>query len=429
MFCNLTHTYRAPITWLSQALAWADANFDFVCLLKGNDIKYPFGVFETVLAIGNIGNCGWAKGCDDTFKFVEENQMLKYPEPLFGFISYDLKNQWKDISFHNTLTKDRIGLPEIFFFQPQYLIYFDTQLSEIQGEDAQKLFEEIAQIQLPPFHLPKVSFQVGMTQTEYLQKVKTLLAHIEEGDIYEINFCFEQFAQNVELNPVSVFEHLQSLSPNPFSAFFKYRDTYAFCASPERFIKKQQNQLISQPIKGTSRRSNNLLEDEQLRLRLRNSEKERAENMMITDLVRNDLACISEVGSVKVHEMFGVYTFPLVHQLITTVTGRIKPNLSWREILEATFPMGSMTGAPKIKAMELIEKYENAKRGLFSGSIGYIMPNGHFDFNVVIRTLFYNKTTQTLSMQAGSAITYDAAPEQEYQECLLKMRSVLAIFD
>ena len=199
------------------------------------------------------------------------------------------------------------------------------------------------------------------------------------------------------------------------------------CASPERFIKKEDKKLTSQPIKGTIRRGKSPEEDELLRDQLRNSEKERAENMMIVDLVRNDLARSCKPGSVVVEEMFGVYPFKYLFQMISTISGELREQVHFIDAIKNAFPMGSMTGAPKIKAMQLIEKYEVAKRGVFSGAVGYITPNGDFDFNVVIRSIFYNQLTSQLSFQAGSAITYDSIPEQEYDECMLKVKAILAI--
>jgi para-aminobenzoate synthetase component 1 len=214
----------------------------------------------------------------------------------------------------------------------------------------------------------------------------------------------------------------------PFSVYLKQQPRYVLGASPERFLKKTSNRLVSQPIKGTIRRGRTTTEDEALKLALRNSEKEQAENLMIVDLVRNDLARSAETGSVQVDELFGIYSFQQVHQMISTVSATARADASLAEILGNAFPMGSMTGAPKIRAMQRIDELEATRRGVFSGAIGYITPDGDADFSVVIRSVLYNATDQYASFMVGSAITYDADPEQEYAECLLKasaMRSVL----
>ena len=260
---------------------------------------------------------------------------------------------------------------------------------------------------------------------EYIETVKKIQQHIVRGDCYEINFCQEFYADDVVINPFSVYRKLSALSPNPFSAFYKYEDKYLMCASPERFLKKTGRTIISQPIKGTAKRiHNDEKTDEQQKNDLSVNEKERSENIMIVDLVRNDLAKICTEGSVFVKDFLSIYSFPQVHQMISTITGNLKENITLAEIFSATFPMGSMTGAPKKRVMELIEKYEKTKRGLFSGSIGYMNPEGDFDFNVVIRSVLYNQSKKYLSIQAGSAITFKSVPENEYEECLLKVAAI-----
>ena len=240
-----------------------------------------------------------------------------------------------------------------------------------------------------------------------------------------MNFCQEFYAENAEINPVAVFQKLNEISKAPFTSFFKNEANYLMCASPERFLKRQNNTLISQPIKGTRKRIQDKKQDNLLKQQLFFDEKERSENVMIVDLVRNDFSKIAIKNSVDVEELFGIYSFEQVHQMISTITCNIEQNLSFSEIIKAVFPMGSMTGAPKIAAMELIEQYEPTKRGLFSGAVGYITPKGNFDFNVVIRSILYNSTNNYISIQAGSAITIDCDAEKEYEECLLKAKAML----
>lgn len=275
----------------------------------------------------------------------------------------------------------------------------------------------------------KIEFRPVISKKEYLQKVELLKQHIIEGDVYELNFCMEFQAENIHIDPIRVYERLNSISPTPFSVLQKNGAEWLICASPERYMKKKGSLLVSQPIKGTVRRSMDASEDEQLKEALFHSEKERAENMMIVDLVRNDLNKVASRGSVQVSEMFGIYTFPQVHQMISTVEAQLSDEFSPLDALSEAFPMGSMTGAPKIRAMELIDQYEESKRGLFSGSVGFFSPEGDFDFNVVIRSIFYDSLHQTLSFQVGSAITFDSDPEKEYQECLLKAKAIIQCLD
>jgi len=245
------------------------------------------------------------------------------------------------------------------------------------------------------------------------------------GDCYEINFCQEFYADQAVIDPLCIYEKLVTLSPNPFSALYKFKDKYCICASPERYLKKRGNKIYSQPIKGTAKRNlENLEEDELSKGTLSISEKNKSENVMVVDLVRNDLAKVCKEGTVKVDELYGIYSFPQVHQMISTVAGELKENISFRDIIKATFPMGSMTGAPKRKVIELIEKYERSKRGIFSGAVGYITPERDFDFNVVIRSIMYNASEKHLSFMAGSGVTFYSDAHKEYEECLLKAEAM-----
>ena len=263
-----------------------------------------------------------------------------------------------------------------------------------------------------------------MKKDRYFEKVRTLLSHIERGDIYEANFCQEFYAEEVSLNPLPTFWHLNQISKPPFATFLKLQEHYAFSASPERYIKRVGAKVISQPIKGTAKRLPSPSEDRKAALQLQQDPKERSENIMITDLVRNDLSRFAEKGSVLVEELCEVYSFEQVHQLISTISCRVSPQLPSVEILKNTFPMGSMTGAPKISAMKIIEALEDAKRGLYSGAIGYFDPHGDFDFNVMIRSIFYNAERRYASYSVGGAITANSIPDKEYEECLLKAKAM-----
>jgi para-aminobenzoate synthetase component 1 len=270
-----------------------------------------------------------------------------------------------------------------------------------------------------------ITVQPRISKNDYTQIIQQLLHHIHRGDCYEINFCQEFYATDVQANPLGLYSRLTAVSPNPFSSFYKLNDKYLLCASPERYMQRKGNHIISQPIKGTYKRDlNNTEADQQLKTQLQQSEKDRTENVMIVDLVRNDLSRICKEGSVKVDELFGVYTFPQVHQMISTISGDLKENVDFTDMIKATFPMGSMTGAPKRKVMELIERYEKTKRGIYSGAVGYISPEKDFDFNVVIRSILYNASNQYLSYLVGGGITSQSDPEKEYEECLLKAEAM-----
>ena len=210
----------------------------------------------------------------------------------------------------------------------------------------------------------------------------------------------------------------------PFASFYKQNQNVLMGASPERYLCKRGDKLYSQPIKGTYRRGKNPEEDKQLKTALRDDLKEQTENVMIVDLVRNDLSRTAAKSSVKVEELFGMYTFPQVHQLISTVSSTLKSDVHFTEAIRCSYPMGSMTGAPKISAMKLIDQYEKTKRELYSGSVGYIDPYGNFDFNVVIRSLLYDTQKQYLSLTVGGAITNQSDAEKEYEECLLKAKAI-----
>ena len=342
---------------------------------------------------------------------------------VFGYFTYDLKNEIEDLKSNHP---NHIGFPEMYFFVPNQLVVIDNKLQVREGMELVTQLLTYGHDYLEGMHLP-VTMEHKVSREEYIKKVQAIRQHIIEGDVYELNYCVEFFAENAELDPVHVYQKLKEFSPTPYGCFLKLNHHYLISASPERFINKRGQRVYSQPIKGTIRRSLNEEDDKIQRALLLNSEKERAENLMIVDLVRNDLARSAGTGSVKVDELFGIYSFKFLHQMVSTVSAEVKTNIHPVDIIKNAFPMGSMTGAPKIKAMELIEQYETTKRGLYSGAVGYFSPNGNFDFNVVIRTIQYNQESKYISFETGSAITYDSIPEQEYDECLLKAAALMDI--
>ncbi|WP_338811866.1 anthranilate synthase component I family protein [Bernardetia sp. Wsw4-3y2] len=437
-------------TFLKKSLQWAQAFKTFI-YLNPNEIPYSHEPFLHVLAVGekrqisseNSNKTEGKTSFDKLYNFWNSQSQIKNPY-IFGYFNYDLKNELENLSSNNL---DNLGFPEFYFFEPKYLLFFDTkgnllidktkQENNFENEILSQLIIEIEEIKLESKLIynsklkPKINCR--FTEEEYLQTVEIIKNHIIEGDVYELNLCIEFFIKKLELNPLEAYQELCKISKMPFSSFLKItvngNEKYALCASPERFLKKTGTKLISQPIKGTVRRGKTEAEDEENKNYLRTSEKERAENMMIVDLVRNDLARSSEIGSTHVSEMFGIYTFQQVHQMISTVEATLHKDKNWSEAIKNAFPMGSMTGAPKIKATELIEKYEKTKRGLYSGSIGYISPDGNFDFNVVIRTLFYDVLSKYASFQVGGAITFDSDPKSEWEECLLKAKAIRSLFE
>ena len=400
---------------------WAD-QFSHFCSFNPLHNNYPFGTFPYLIGVG----AEFTLEDPDGSHFKALDSYIKQNKNwFFGHFGYDLKNEIEDLTSQNI---ERIQFPILSFFRPIHLIHFQNNGVFIETKaDPEDIFNKILRVQKPQRFRPDTDLKPDCTKLEYINTVKTLQNHIEKGDIYEINYCMNFSGDIIDPDPVELFSKLTHLSPNPFSVLYKINNKYTISASPERFIKKLGSKIITQPIKGTAARGSSMKLDNIAKDKLKKSEKERAENMMIVDLVRNDLAKSCIPGSVKVNEMFGVYTFSQLHQMISTVSGRLNQTNSAVDVIKNAFPMGSMTGAPKIKVMELIEKYENSKRGIFSGSIGYFSPNNDYDFNVVIRSLFYDSKTNQLSFSVGSAITYDSDPEKEYEECLLKASAKLAL--
>ncbi|MDG1261572.1 MAG: anthranilate synthase component I family protein [Flavobacteriales bacterium] len=342
----------------------------------------------------------------------------------FGWISYDVKNALEDLE---TPLPDPIGFPDLHFFVPRIVISVEKgELTVLSGNDQPDCHEVVNALKkdLPNHQTSTGTLSPRITKEEYLQAIRTLQEHIQRGDIYEINFCQDFYSENHPIEPFGTYLSLHHLTKAPFSVFLKHEDSYLLCGSPERYIKKAGTKLISEPIKGTIRRGKDEAEDALLKEALRTDVKERGENIMITDLVRNDLSKIAQKGSVKVEELCGIHSFETVHQMISTVTAQVDEETDFADTLLATFPMGSMTGAPKVRAMQLTDRYEVERRGLYSGSVGYIDPNGDFDFNVVIRSLLYNAQSHYLSAKVGGAITALSEPEKEYEECLLKAEAL-----
>jgi len=403
-----------------KALHWAN-QFDVCCFLDSNEYKDAYSAYDFVIAAGVQSELKCASGTAfDQFKaFQSINKQW-----LFGFFSYDLKNETENLQSNHA---DQLNFPDLYFFIPEYLIAFKNGKIEILIGD-RTILDEINSFPFKSQNLPvTLNINQKISKAQYISKIESLKSHIIRGDIYEVNFCQEFFAENAQINPVATFEALNQLSPTPFAGYFKVYNQYILSATPERFMCKRGNRLISQPIKGTAKRSTNPNIDEQIKQNLRNDIKEQAENVMIVDLVRHDLTKSAVKGTVKVDELFGIYSFPQVHQMISTISCELDPEIHFIDAIKNAFPMGSMTGAPKVKAMQLIEQYEETRRGIYSGSFGCISPDGDFDFNVVIRSILFNAESKYLSFQVGGAITYQCDAEKEYEECLLKASAILKV--
>ena len=410
-----------------QLLIWSQSFREVVFLDSNSDTK-KYSDYDAVLAVDAFTSL--KTDYHNAFEDLRQYQQTT-ADWLFGYLSYDLKNDVEALQSDNF---DGLQFPDLFFFQPKKLFLLKGHQLEIRylnfcAEEAESDYAEISGFESLQFQKHKtLEIRERIARKAYLKKVEVMLEHIHRGDIYEANLCMEFYAENVKINPVEVFHKLNRISQPPFAVFFKNNKHFLLSASPERYLKKEGATLISQPIKGTSARFPDHIEDNLSKENLAADQKERSENIMITDLVRNDLSRTAQKGSVKVEELCGIYSFLQVHQMISTVTSEFDPQYPLIESIRTTFPMGSMTGAPKISAMEIIEELEETKRGLYSGAVGYFTPEGNFDFNVVIRSILYNAENRYVSFSVGSAITSLSVPEKEYEECLLKakaMRKVL----
>ncbi|WP_298119523.1 anthranilate synthase component I family protein [Flavobacterium sp.] len=412
----------------NQLLHWAQ-QFREVVFLDSNtnyNSSRKYANYDFILAVDALTSIK----TDYTNAFIDLHQYQSQTNDwLFGYLSYDLKNDIEDLKSNNN---DGLQFPDLFFFQPKKLFLVKENQLEMHylnmcDDEVDSDFEEILS-STSSFQLPtSCIINQRISKENYLSKVEKMLEHIHRGDIYEANFCMEFYAENAVIDTLEIYKKLNIISEPPFAVYFKNNTDYLLCASPERYLKKEGLKVISQPIKGTAKRSFDIESDEVSKTELENNPKERSENIMIVDLVRNDLSKTATKASVNVEELCGIYTFKQVHQMISTIVSEVENTTSPVEIIQTTFPMGSMTGAPKISAMNIIENLEETKRGLYSGAVGYFTPNGDFDFNVVIRSILYNFKNQYLSFSVGSAITSKSIPESEYDECLLKAKAMFEV--
>jgi len=430
------HKPKCIDTFKSQLLTWSQPYHEAVWM-DSNDYHEAYSSFDAVLAVDAM-TCIQTDFQEAFLKLKEYQTHTK--DWIFGYLSYDLKNAIEDLKSENF---DGLHFPELYFFQPKKLFLFkgDTVEMHYLNVVADDMDDDLNNIcHCEPVlsaesdeersnFLNEIVIKPRISKTDYLSKVNTMLEHIYHGDIYEANFCQEFYIENTQINPLETYWKLNSISKPPFATFIKLNDKYLLSASPERYLKKTGTKIISQPIKGTAKRSKDSVEDKRLKEQLAIDEKERSENIMIVDLVRNDLSKTAKKGTVKVVELCQVYTFPQVHQMISTISSEIEETEHPVHVLESTFPMGSMTGAPKISAMKIIETLEETKRGVYSGAVGYFTPDSNFDFNVVIRSILYNHSQQYVSFSVGSAITAKSNPLKEYEECLIKAKAMREVLE
>ena len=419
-----------PQSFKVQILHWSN-QFEVCTFLDNHAYESPYGALDCIAAVNPVSFIALdSVNATAVDKFIATHR----GEWIFAHFNYE----------YHTITKPNTkanltGFPLAYLYTPAVVIELSGNQVTIQTlqENPQSLFEQISGFKVSFLSeqgteqnadqsaAPTTSITPFISKAAYLANIQKILQLIRRGNFYEINFCQAFDVKHIVADPVNVYTHLTALSPTPFACFYKNNSDYLLCASPERYLQKKGYQLISQPIKGTIKRSLENEVDDRLQVAtLQNSNKDKSENVMVVDLVRNDLSKICEQGSVQVTELFGIYSYPQVHQMISTITGTLSGNTLFSEILEATFPMGSMTGAPKKSVMETIDTLEPTKRGLYSGTVGYFNPEGDFDFNVVIRSIFYNSDTRNGSYQVGGGITIYSDPEKEYDECLLKAAAI-----
>lgn len=410
-----------------QLLNWAK-KFDFVTFLDSNEYSQDeYAQYEFLLAVANKTSNNHISTSNNPHKNSFDRLAAfhaKQQQWLFGYLAYDLKNELEQVYSNNY---DGVHLPDMFFFVPDLVVALPKHTNKIEYHSIKQRtilpnFTDFTQgkstiFNSPSFTKDAVSLKSRISKQAYIQKIKAIQQELQMGNIYEMNFCQEFYAEQVNINPLALFNRLNAIARTPFAAYLQYDNKYLLCASPERYLQKIGNRLISQPIKGSSKSSDTR--------QLKNSFKDITENVMIVDLVRNDLSRVAERGSVNTPSLFAPKQFNTISHLVSTVQANLRQDLAFSEALKCSFPMGSMTGAPKIKAMEIAEQYETSKRGAYSGAVGYITPEGNFDFNVVIRSWLYNAHKQYLSLQVGGAITINSEAAKEYHECLLKTQTAM----
>lgn len=407
--------------------------YNSFCFFDSNNYSQDkYSRYKKLLAFGVIDDISFNRAANERIENVTNFLNNNSENWKFLYLNYKLKNSFEKLTSNNI---DLLNFHDIYIFIPKFVVIETKDSlvlqchSSIENKEINEIIDNI-KCEINPqkeISKTKIKLKPRINKAEYISCIDKIRDHIKLGDIYEMNFCQEFHTLTHKFDLINTYKKLKAYSPAPFSAYFKEGKRHLISASPERYIQKRGNMLISQPIKGTAPRNSSVKLDNKLKQDLIANDKERAENIMIVDLVRNDLSRIEGAEKVEVAELCRIYSFAHVHQMISTVKAKIKIDTSFMEIIKSSFPMGSMTGAPKIKAMELIDEYESQERGLFSGSVGYIDTKGDFDLNVIIRSLLYNQNNNYLSLSTGGAITYKSNAEDEYQESLLKANAILKL--
>ncbi len=420
---KISFDLQAHDNFKTKMLNWAN-RFSIFCLLENTSEPTGTDAFTWVAAVDataavTLSRHGYLQQLQ---QFLNEHTGWK-----FAHFGYELKDE-----IHGQASKipTNNSLADGFVFVPRHLVTCINSIVCIESDtDVELLLKQINLAEIADTTLDaSVKLTEQVNREHYIDSIEAIQQNIQAGECYELNYCVQQTGYAENVNPLTVYEKLSKQSPVPFAALYKNNQHYCICASPERFIKISGRTIMSQPIKGTAGRFlDDATEDERIKNVLAASKKDKAENVMVVDLVRNDLSRVCEIGSVQVPELFGIYSFATVHQMISTIKGTLKQDISFTDILKATFPMGSMTGAPKHRVMQLIQKFEAGNRGLFSGSLGYIQPNGDADFNVVIRSIFYDSITKKVNAFAGGGITAQSQALAEWEECALKMQSMRTV--
>ncbi|TPG68277.1 aminodeoxychorismate synthase component I [Brevibacillus laterosporus] len=354
-----------------------------------------------------------------------------------GYFGYELKAECGAQSHHATSNPDAMFIFSdrmIAFDHQEKCIYLVSIVPFHEPDSANSWFERIEkQLQdlpiLPPLEIPNtgsdhpLTFQLSQTHSQYLDNIQACKQYILDGETYEV--CLTNRIRIQEnFDPLLTYRILRDINPAPYSSFLKFGELSVLCSSPERFLKIDQNRMVeTKPIKGTIARGSNPEEDLRYAKRLSSSEKDRAENLMIVDLLRNDLGLVCETGSVHVPKLMAIESYQTVHQMVSTIQGTLRAELSAIDCIRAAFPGGSMTGAPKLRTMKFIDELETDARGIYSGAIGFLGLNGTIDLNIVIRTIVMSPKNTTIGV--GGAIVILSDPEQEFEEILLKGRALL----
>lgn len=408
----------APIS-VEQLLA-AATQWPCVALLHSGDQKDPYGQYDWLFALGQHPFVQ-----DQADLSVVDHWLASHAENYrFGVLSYDLRLQLEILPDQHR--KDQL-LPDVAFFDAEVVISCANGVVRWERGSPEQLWGASIPEALEPQSV-SWNFHTAMERDQYLEAFERVQQLLQQGDLYEMNLCRpfwspipEQAAHQTE----SLFLHLLRTNPAMQSGYFRCGHHVVISSSPERFLCKRGMQLLSEPIKGTTARHPNSEEDQRRKELLRNHPKERSENVMIVDLVRNDLSRLCTPGSVVVDELFAIRTLAKVHQMVSIVRGELEANLPFSQILQATFPMGSMTGAPKVAAMREIDRLEVFRRGWYSGSLGYFTPQNSFDFNVLIRSVVINLQERKALVGAGGAITIQSEAEAEFHETELKALSTI----